>query len=173
MKESQLNTIITKSFRIKGFAHKIADPMGGTGIQNPFDGFAVLLGLNIFFESKLLKPLKAFNFNAIEEHQYANLELIKLLNESNICIYTIGVFEPYKYFYLFIFDHNLIKYLKSMDKKSILKKELLIFIDRGLFLNIVKNKEDKKYIVDLENLKEKMITIDTWEETFNENTRKI
>jgi len=162
MKESNLNTIITNGLKELGFAHKISDPVGGTGSQLPFDGFAICLGEAIYFESKMLKPLKAWNFNSIEDHQYENLNFIKKEVPSSLCIYPIGAFEPRKYFYLFIFDSELIEYLRESGKKSILKKEFELLIEKKLHLNI--QRIDKKYHIDFSSIKSIIVDRQKWEE---------
>jgi len=165
MKESNLNTIINTSLKKYGFAHKISDGIGGVSIQNPFDGISVIGKDNIYYESKLLKPLKAFNFNLIEDHQYYNLNLIKEQNPVNICLYTIGAYEPRKYFYLFLFDSELIKNLRNSGKKSILKKEFMLLINRGNYYKI--ERIDNKYCIYFNNIRDSIITNTIWEEIIN------
>lgn len=161
MKEKDLNTIITNGFKEIGMAHKISDPMGGVGGQLPFDGFSVCLQNVIFFESKIIKPLKAWNFNSIEDHQYDNLNFIKKEKSDTLCLYTIGAFEPRKYFYLFVFDSSLVKYLREQGKKSILKKEFENLMSNSLLLNI--SRKDKKYNIDFSNLLSIIIDKEKWE----------
>ena len=165
MKESQLNTIINNSLKQHGFSHKISDGIGGISVQNPFDGFAVIGKNNIYFESKLIKPLKAFNFNIIEEHQIENMSLIKKQNPENVCIYTVGFYEPRKYFYLLIFDHVLIEKLLNIGRKSILKKELTILINRGIYYKI--ERIGNKYCICFNDIRDNIVTTTIWEEIFN------
>lgn len=165
MKENQLNTIINNSIKTKGFSHKIADPRGGSGIQNPFDGFSVMGEQNIYFESKLLKPLKSFNFNSIEEHQEKNLNLIKQHNKENICLYFVGAFEPRKYLYIFVLDSELISFLKKEGKNSILKKEFTSIIEYNKMIIVEKIKG--KYFFDPSFIFEKRVTVSYWREIFS------
>ena len=125
MKEKDLNSIINRSFSQYGFSHKIADGIGGISVQNPFDGFSVMHNLPWYWESKLLKGYKAFNFKKIEDHQIENLLKIKNGLGNNCCsLIILGVFEPRQYFDIFFFDISYIVKLMN-KKKSILKKELL------------------------------------------------
>lgn len=167
MLERDLNTTIRNGFENildkEYFSHKIADGMGGISIQNPFDGFAVIPEGHIYWEAKLLKPLKAFNFNVIEDHQYDKLNLIHDTRpDSSITIYPIGAFYPRKYYYLFIFDSELIRYIRSEGKKSVLKKEFTKLLEENLYLDIKRDKETKKYVIDFKDFEEKIITKDKW-----------
>jgi penicillin-binding protein-related factor A (putative recombinase) len=163
MKEQQLNTTIKNGFQELGFASKISDGIGGLSVQNPFDGFAVnSLGF-FYWEAKIIKPLKAWNFNTLEDHQFKNMNLIKNLQPTSYTLYPIGAFEPRKYFYLFIFDSELVKYLRiDENKKSVLKKEFNQIIDLEQYLSIKRNKVSKKYEVDFDKLEEKIITKEYW-----------
>ena len=165
MDESTLNTIIKNSFIVKGFfAHKISDPKGGYGIQNPFDGFAVVPNTVIFWEAKILKnSIKALNFNKIEEHQYNNLSLItNLAKEQTLNIYPFGIYLPRKAFYLFIFEHSAIEYLKKTEKTSILKKDFEYLIEKELYVNI-ENKslnEEEQKLLDITSTKSRVFDVD-------------
>jgi len=152
MNEQQLNTIINNSFKKIGFSHKIADPVGGMGVENPFDGFSILPGKPVYWESKLLKGYKAFNFQLIKQHQYDNLIVIKNLLPDSYCLIFVGVFVPYKYFDLYAFDIEFIKYLREeKHKKSILKKELYEYkrINRYAEIKKDKNGKNRKYFSQL------------------------
>ena len=75
MNEVNLNSIINRSIgRMDGaFNHKISDPSGGMGSQNPFDGFGIINGKPLYYEAKIIKGgIYSFNFNKIEVHQYKN-----------------------------------------------------------------------------------------------------
>ena len=151
MNEQRLNTIINNNFKSIGFSHKIADPAQGVGSQRPFDGFSVFNQKNFYWETKLLKGYQAFSFGKIEEHQLLNLLLIKQKNQLAISLIILGVFIPYKFFDLFFFDINFIHKHILKGKKSFLKKELLFFKERNLFLSI------KKEIFDIAIIMEKII----------------
>lgn len=160
MKESQLNTILSRSLNKldNGWFHKIADPLHGTGIQNPFDGFGVLNEKPIYIESKLIKNgIYAVNFNRIEEHQIANLNEINqmLQDKSSLCLIAVGFYQPRKLNEIVFFSIDYILYLKKKGIKSIKKKELLKLREKGHFLkiNYVKGIDGKRrQYIDLEKL---------------------
>jgi len=81
--ESQLNTLIKNSIvAAGGWAFKIPDPSGLSAlqsIQNPFDGFGIMRGYPIYWESKYIRTLKSFNLQMIQDHQISNLCRIKEL----------------------------------------------------------------------------------------------
>jgi len=134
MKESQLNSIINLNLKKIGFSHKIADPLGGMGIQNPFDGFSVFQNKSLYWETKLLHGFKAFNFKEIKPHQLENLLQIKKEKPDAICLINLGIFIPYKSLDILFFDIKFIAALIDKGKKSILKKELLEYKRNCLFL---------------------------------------
>ena len=143
MVEKDLNRIITFSFRESGgMSHKISDDAGnfmGTS-KKPFDWLSVYNGFSYYGESKLLKPLKAFNFSIIEPHQYS--ALCQIVDQGNpnfsIPVFTIGAWEANKYFYIFVFHASLIRELRDTDINSILRKNLLSLIDKGKYLRVQK-----------------------------------
>ena len=156
MKETVLNTIIKNSFiNANGWGYKIPDPsqtdiigrktngisIFKTGIR-PFDGVAVLYQKTIFWEAKLLKGYKSFNFNLIREHQISNLFAIsrnKGTRDINIYpLIIVGIWEPHKYFDLYFFHIDYIINLQKRDKNSILKKEFMELKNKQLFLSIRK-----------------------------------
>ena len=147
MKESDLNTIINNSFKEIGFSHKISDPIGGYGIQNPFDGFSVIKDKNIYWETKLIKnEYGSFNFNIIEDHQIKALTQIKNENKNNICLILVGYYIPRKLFEVFAFDIELMNELKSKGKNSLLKKEIMLYKDKAV--KISKKKLDCSLLLD-------------------------
>lgn len=154
MKESDLNRVINKNFKSIGFSHKISDPVGGYGIENPFDGISFIFNKPYFWESKFLKNnFNAFNFSKIEDHQFENLTKIKKLDIMNIseCIIILGYWVKNKIYEFFIFDINLIKDLKEKGKVSILKKEILKLKEKDLSIKI------KKEIFDVNEIQNKII----------------
>jgi hypothetical protein len=165
MKESDLNRIINNGFKKIGFSHKISDPMGGMGVQNPFDGFSAVNSDIIFWEGKLIKSYKAFNFKAIEEHQIKNLLFLKT-NTSCISVIILGVFESRKYFDVYFFDIELIQWLKHEQlKKSFLKKELLKFRENLLHLSIYR--DEGKYEIGIDQYKSVIINYNIFRQLFN------
>lgn len=159
MKESQLNTIISNSLKTIGWAYKISDPMGGTGIQNPFDGFGVYNKYSIYWEAKLLKSYQAFNFKKIESHQLKNLiDINNILLNNCYTIIVLGIFESRKYFDVYFFDIKYIDKLIKNNKKSVLKKELLELKKQDMYLPIFRDKKLKKYYIDnIHNIYNKVI----------------
>lgn len=154
MKEKDLNTIINNSFKTLGaFSHKIADPLGGTGIQNPFDGFSVWNSVTYFWETKFQKDYKAFNFNRIEEHQHNSLNLINKQGCKNTkTVIILGIWKSRDFFHVYFFDYDSIKGLKDTGKKSLLKKELESLKEQEKYLEI-----KKKQILGLENIQENIL----------------
>jgi len=141
MNEAQSNTIFNNSLKQLGFSHKIADPVGGYGIQNPFDGFSTVLNKNLYWEGKIIKGgIYSFNFNRIEKHQYDNLLQIKSQNDKNICIVNLAIWKSRSFFYFLLLDIKLIEYLITNNKNSLLGKELKVIIDNNIFLSVKKNK---------------------------------
>ncbi len=134
MKESEINRIVNLSFS-RYFSHKISDPMGGHGIQNPFDGFSVIPNRPVYWESKLLKGYQAFSFKRIEEHQIANLKLIKELLPTAECLIILAVYEPRRFLDFFFFDIQTL--LTKMENSLSYKKvELLEMKEKGHLLSL-------------------------------------
>jgi len=164
MKEAQTNTVFNNSLKKKGFSHKIADPVGGYGIQNPFDGFTVAFDKHIYWEGKIVKGgFYSFNFNRIEDHQYNNLLQIRDQLHS-ICIINLAIWQSRKFFYFLLFDIELIKYLKDKNKNSFIGKELKQFVDNNLYLEV-----KKKEIVNIDDFLSKIISIDSYEDMVTKN----
>lgn len=156
MTEQDVNRIINKTFKGLGFSSKISDGKEGQFSQNPFDGFSVFKKMPWYWESKLLKGYQALNFKRIEEHQFDSLW--KIYNEiMAYCLILIGVYEPRKYFDLFLFDIDTINLAKSVDKKSFLKKELLFLKEKEMYIPMYRDKELKDYTFDCSNIQEKII----------------
>ncbi len=154
MKEKEINTIINNNFKRFGFSHKIADPMGGTGIQNPFDGFSVMNNTCMYWETKRLVDYQAFNFRKIEEHQIKNLKLIKDISSYTMCLIILAIWKSHKYLDLFFFDISYILYNRDiLGKKSILKKELLNFKVNNKYLTV------KKKVFDVNKIYDKVIKL--------------
>ena len=155
MKESELNTIITRSIKINSnFGHKLSDQSYD---QKPFDGFGIINNKPAYFESKLIKnDFKSFNFNIIEDHQYVNLTNIdsQLKDLPHYSLITLGIWIPRKLFYTFFFDINFIKLTKENGKNSFLKKELLEWVEKEKYLPVVNTEiNNKKYkTIDLQKL---------------------
>ena len=142
MKESDLNTIIVNSFKANNYyAYKIVDPSSAdvfTTSKRPFDIFAETKENVYHIETKLIKSWKAFNFKVIKSHQLENLLFLRKLNQDRKSLIVLGVWIPYRNFCLFLFDILFITKLIGEGKKSILKKELLDYRKKNMFLNINK-----------------------------------
>ena len=141
MQEKDLNTIINNNFKRFGFSHKISDPVGGVGSQNPFDGFSVMQGTVYFWETKLLKEFKALNFKRIEEHQYESLTTIRDQCPECLCFVIAGIWIPRQCLELYLFDIDLLNWLR-VAKKSILQKELLRLREAKMMLPVIKKEFD-------------------------------
>ncbi len=160
MTEAQSNTIFNNGLKQLGFSHKIADPVGGYGIQNPFDGFSTVLSKSIYWEGKIIKNgIYSFNFNKIEKHQYSNLLQIKTENKDNICIINLAIWKSRSFFYFLLLDIKLIEYLITNNKNSLLGKELKVIIDNNMFLE-VKNKK----VIDIQSILNYIIDIPMYQE---------
>lgn len=124
--------------------------MGGMGSQNPFDGFSVFDNLPWYWESKILSHgYQSFNFKKIEEHQFDNLKNIyeELSNINPFCsLIILGIYKSRTFFDVMFFSFNIIQELIIYNKKSLLKKDLLLIKENKMYLPI--KREDKKYIVD-------------------------
>lgn len=156
MKEKDLNSIINRSFSRYGFSHKISDPMHGTGIQNPFDGFSVFYDSPWYWESKLLKGYQAFNFKKIEKHQIDNLFFIKQELDHCYSLIILGIYEPRKYFDVLFFDITCIKNLINLNKKSLLKKELLELKEQEYTFPIIRQ-DGKYWLQNISNISHKIL----------------
>lgn len=161
MKEADLNSIIRNSFlSLNGFAFKIPDPQGAVAtmsVQNPFDGFAVVPGSIVYWESKLLKgDYQAFPFSSIRDHQKVYLKKIKSLAQDNKwdmveTIVPVGIWSSRKFFDLIIFDISYILYREGLGDLSVKKKELLELKEKGFAFEI-KNK-----LIDLSSYRERIV----------------
>jgi penicillin-binding protein-related factor A (putative recombinase) len=155
MKEIQLNTIISRSIKKIGWYHKISDPLGGTGIQNPFDGFGVINGYPLYIEAKLIKNgIYAFNFNKIEEHQITNLNEINKMLSISKCLIAVGFYKPRQLCEICFFDIDYINQLMADEVKSIKKKQLEQYRDKGFFMkiNYVEEGNKRRQYIDLSKL---------------------
>jgi len=161
MDEKELNRDIGKRFRLREyFVHKLSDDAGSfvSTSKKPFDLFAVTKDIIFYGEGKLIKGgYSSFNFNRIEDHQIKNLTDISTFKHSNIisCVY-VGFWESRKIYNVLFIDIDLINYLIKNNKKSILKKELLILDESG-YLNKIKK-------FDIDNIRSRLLTIEKWKE---------
>jgi len=160
MKEKDLNTVINNSFKCLGFSHKISDPMGGQGSQNPFDGFSVCFDQAWYWESKLIKEgYYAFNFNKIEEHQWGNLLRIKKEMPTANCVIIVGFWASRSFFEYLVFDVVCLWKMKNQGQKSIKKTELEKLRKKGYNMIIKKNKNTNKLMTEnMEAIQNKIIT---------------
>lgn len=166
--EASLNTIISNSFSLLtgGKAFKISDPAGGMGSQNPFDHFGVFHGCALYSESKLIKnDIQSLQFSRIEEHQIANLKFFKENIKNCYTLIFLGIYIPNKMKKILVFDFGFIYDQIQSGKKSFLKKELLLFLEKGMFLDINYTSvldenhlpKRKEVISDLQDLDSKII----------------
>jgi penicillin-binding protein-related factor A (putative recombinase) len=140
MQEKDLNRIINKTFAERGFSHKLQDPpqaVAKTFGKNPFDGFAMVDGVPIYWEAKLNKGYSALSFSKIQEHQ---LDSLLTLGDSGFAFPLImwGIYEPRKVKHIYTFDIDFISSLIQQGKKSITKKELLEFHEKNMYVEIKK-----------------------------------
>lgn len=130
MKETDLNSIITKNFnQIKQFAYKIPDPSKGiatSASKRPFDIFAVTVKDVFCIEVKLMKnKVIAFAFNKVEPHQFWYLRLIRNLNLDVYSLVILGVWISRKPIQLLVFDIDYLQRRQATGEKSIKQKEML------------------------------------------------
>lgn len=145
--EAEFNTIVTRSL---SFGHKIGDQRSTSGyhIKNPFDGFGIasteLGNFPVYFESKYIRNLSAFNWNRLEDHQIDALLACKHLLPDCLVLFLICVDFGRADKRVFVFrDIDYINSRKQL-KQSITKKE---FIDRKNFIRIKYSKIDFNEIV--------------------------
>jgi penicillin-binding protein-related factor A (putative recombinase) len=118
MTEIDVNRIIGNSC---DWRYKIPD--AGHGLK-PFDGIALFKGNAIYWEAKLLKEVKAFNFTRLEDHQIANLQQVAAQNTPNILplfLVVVAFGRLDKRLYIF----RDMQYIgeRKLQKRSILKGE--------------------------------------------------
>lgn len=164
MTEKDLNRIIFNAFSNQNqFGHKISDDAQNFKRTNkkPFDGFAVAENGIYFIESKLLKTsLGSFNFNKLEDHQIDNLQTIARIRKDVFPLVAIGWWVKRGFFKLAFLHIDLIIYLISLNKGSILKKEILLLDDKDLLFEI------KKQSFDILEIPNKIIDVEKWKEIF-------
>ena len=147
MKESDLNTFIKNSWL---WGSKIPDPPKAVATQvrqNPFDGFSIFDTGVCYYETKLLKNMKAFPFDSIREHQIYNLVKISEIAKKQKLgivwpVILLGIWISRKSLNLFAFHIDYIVYLKNQGKKSLSKKDLLEFEQAGKYFPIEKGVYD-------------------------------
>jgi hypothetical protein len=162
MKESELNTIISRSIDrySKGWCHKIADPIGGKGIQNPFDGFGGINDKSLYYELKLIKGIYSFNFNEIAPHQWNNLLWFNENIKNSLSLVGIGLYIPRKITYMLWFNISTLYDWFIQDKTSVKKKEIESYINKELYLPIQIeeiNGKRIKYVQRIEQIEEVLI----------------
>jgi hypothetical protein len=162
MKESELNLIIKNTFNENEFCFKIPDGREGIAIQNPFDLFGVIQGRPSYIESKLIKGgIYSFNFDKIEDHQFANLLKIEnCIKVPHHCLIAVGFYKPRELKIVMFFDFMYIWNEKQNGRKSFLKKELEVYYNNNMFLPIkstLTNGKKSDRIIGIENLEGKII----------------
>jgi hypothetical protein len=141
MKEATLNHDLISLFKGAGhFAYKIEDPHKTrvlSSSKRPFDGFARFSEpVNDFwFESKLIKnSIKAFSLNRIEDHQLLNLLRIK--KSGGLTAVILGVWIPRQAYWFLCFDPEFLSGLIKRKKRSINKKEISFYCDKGYNISL-------------------------------------
>jgi hypothetical protein len=141
MKEASLNHDLVQLFKSTGaFSYKIEDPHKSqvlSASKRPFDGFARFPEpINDFwFESKLIKyKLGAFSLDRVDDHQYASLLQIK--RNGGLTSVILGVWIPRKDYCFLCFDPEFLLTLKKHGKKSINKKELNFYFEKGYNISL-------------------------------------
>lgn len=121
--EQEFNSCIGRSL---DWHFKIPDD---SRCQKPFDGFGVIGGRPIYWESKFLREPKAFNWNRLEDHQLYHLKEVKKHCPNCMSVLIIGVVFGRGDIRVFVFDDlEEIEYRKK-NGLSILKKEWLTMED--------------------------------------------
>lgn len=121
MLEKDFNTIFRRSL---DWGYKISDAGGQLSGQKPFDGFGMLDGTPIYFESKFLPKPMSFNLNRIEDHQIDNLLKISKLNNDIHCVIVLCVDWGRSDKRVFIFSNMEEIFKRRVEGKNFLKKEL-------------------------------------------------
>ncbi len=156
MKESELNTIISKSFNNHPNSRctKIPDGQGGRSIQLPFDYFGSYDGVPLYGESKLIKSnLNAWNFkNTVEEHQFENLHFYANQKVETLCLFSIGYYIPNKLKIIFFFNSEFVYNQLQFNLTTFKKSSIIKLYNDNMYLNIKKG-----LIENLHLLKEKII----------------
>lgn len=168
MNEKDLNRDFGKLFRNKNyFAYKLSDDANSftTTNKKPFDIIISTDKYDIYAEGKLIKDgFSSFNFSKLEDHQIINLSLISSLSKNRKlftkCIVYVGIYEVRKLYKLMILDIDLINYLISINKTSILKKEQILLNTKNCLFDMKKD--------DIENIENFILTIGKWKNIFKE-----
>jgi hypothetical protein len=144
VKEATLNHDLISLFKGTGhFAYKIPDPAQSQVLlssKRPFDGFARFSEpVNDFwFESKLMKnKIGAFSLDRVDDHQYTSLLQIK--RSGGLTAVILGVWIPRRDYWFMCFDPEFLLSIANQGKKSINKKELNFYYEKGYSISL-KNK---------------------------------
>ena len=122
MNEASFNHDIGKSLE---WSYKIPDDGSSIGIggKRPFDGFGIVNGKPVYWESKFLKSVSAFNFDNLKQHQIDNLFAIKKLAPDSYCLFIVGVQYSTRETRAYIFHDIEEIFKRKRDSKSIFAKE--------------------------------------------------
>jgi hypothetical protein len=141
MKELNLNHDLVRLFKSTGaFSYKIEDPHKAqvlSASKRPFDGFARFSEpVNDFwFEAKLIKGrVGAFSLDRVADHQYASLLQIK--RSGGLTSVILGVWIPRLDYWFLCFDPEFLLKLLEQGKKSISKKELNFYFEKGYNISL-------------------------------------
>jgi hypothetical protein len=141
LKESNLNHDIVCLFNASNaFPYKIPDAARNSVLsasKRPFDGFARFAPpVNDFwFEAKLIKnKISAFSLDRVEDHQYDSLLRIKA--NGGLTAVVLGVWIPRRDYWFMCFDPDFLVNLAKTGKKSINKKELNYYCEKGYNISL-------------------------------------
>jgi hypothetical protein len=142
MLEKDLNRDLIHLFVTQGNAwgYKIPDPPKKTVLNSsrrPFDGLARFHPPvnDFYFETKLIKnSVKAFALNRIEAHQLANL--LKIKQNGGLTAVILGIWIPRQDYWFLCFDPEFLLNLAKQGKKSISKKELNFYCEKGYNISL-------------------------------------
>jgi hypothetical protein len=144
VKEAMLNHDLVSLFKSTGhFAYKIEDPHKTqvlSSSKRPFDGLARFCPPvnDFYFETKLIKnSIRAFSLNRVEDHQLSNLLQIK--RSGGLTAVILGVWIPRREYWFMGFDPEFLSNLMKLGRKSINKKELNYYYEKGYSISL-KNK---------------------------------
>ena len=159
MKEAQLNRDLVSLFKkTDHFSYKIPDPSQAEALSSakrPFDGFARFSEpVNDFwFESKLIKnKVSAFALDRVAEHQYSSLLQIK--HSGGFTAIILGVWIPRTEYWFMCFDPEFLFSLLKSGKKSISKKELNFYCEKGYSISL-RSKDLSRFLPSM--LKDKLV----------------
>lgn len=125
--EAEFNRVVSSSLNKSGYGYKIPDTFSSNGMRSkaPFDGFGWYKGKAIYWESKYLPEVRAFNFDRLENHQIKYLIDAYETVENCVSIFIIGVNFGRGDIRCFVFKNEDLYKIRErkIKKQSLLKKE--------------------------------------------------